>query len=186
MNNQTYTRADYAAAMQYLAKMESSPGRWTSEEVAVSRILRNLPEPAPATFTDLTEEERTDYWGCAVKHKVHGWEGWALGYAAGYVNVLDKEWLRTGRWLPKDTTLLPNEPRLDIPGYTPEPKPDHPTTLTTEEDYKGAPEGTVVADEIAVYLKSGGLWYEPGNTGVSRDIQMATSPSTVLRWGDGQ
>lgn len=61
-----------------------------------------------------------------------------------------------------------------------------PVELTTVEDYRNAPEGTVVADEMAVYQKSGGVWLEPGNTGTSRNTQMATSPSTILRWGWGE
>lgn len=98
MTDQPYTRADYDKTM--------------------------LPEPVPTTFADLADEKRRDYWGCAVKNKVYSWKGWALSYAAGYVNVIDNEWLRTAQWLPEDTVLLPDQPRLHIPGYTTEQAPD--------------------------------------------------------------
>lgn len=125
MTDQPYTRADYDKAMRWVNRPDASSSEYFDQEAqAAQRILLALPEPAPTTFADLADEKRRDYWGCAVKNKVHGWKGWALSYAAGYVNVIDNEWLRTAQWLPQDTVLLPDQPRLHIPGYTTEQTPD--------------------------------------------------------------
>ncbi|WP_288833722.1 hypothetical protein [uncultured Corynebacterium sp.] len=193
MNNNTYTRDDYQKAMAWLTEMKSSDKSWSAGEAAVYRILRSLPEPTEITFADLAEEEWPDYWGCAVEHKKHGRKGWALGRDLdGYITVLvEGEGLPTTLWFPESTTIFPDEPRLHIPGHTPEPTPDHPTTLTTEEDYQDAPAGTVVASGDSperVWIRGERYgWFEVGKVGFVCSSTMAERGSaTVLRWGDGK
>lgn len=61
----------------------------------------------------------------------------------------------------------------------------HPETLTTQEDYKNAPEGTIVArDHERAWTKLRGEWRAAGVS--SNDIGMRDTASRVLRWGWGQ
>ncbi|WP_288833691.1 hypothetical protein [uncultured Corynebacterium sp.] len=148
MSELNYTHADYEKAMEWLTKMESIATLGTiDEEQAVLRILRSLPEPTPITFVDIPTDKWAEHWGSAVENRQHGWKGWALGTDSdgAIVVLIEENGLPTLWWWPENTTILPDEPRLHIPGITPEPTPDHPATLTTEEDYQDAPAGTVVA-----------------------------------------
>ena len=71
---------------------------------------------------------------------------------------------------------------------TPEPKstPDHPTVLTTEEDYENAPEGTIVAADFSdPWVKdSMGFWLVCGEGGGEISRLMTLSSRRVLRWGE--
>lgn len=68
----------------------------------------------------------------------------------------------------------------------PEPTPDHPAVLTTREDYKNAPEGTIVADDYwDPWAKDDmGLWLRAGEDGGSTSLVMSLAPRRVLRWGE--
>ena len=69
----------------------------------------------------------------------------------------------------------------------PESTPDHPTVLTTEEDYENAPVGTIAADGDAAAVKvSDGTWRWTGSelSYRSDDLCYGESDSmTVVRWG---
>lgn len=113
------TRADYAAAMKWLAKLEITQKEWTDEEAAVRRILLSLPEPAPRTVADLTDEELHGCIGCAVEHDGDQW--WLLGISAfGEAKVLRFDGLVPCAINvdPGEVTLLPDGPRMTIPGVT--------------------------------------------------------------------
>lgn len=68
----------------------------------------------------------------------------------------------------------------------PESTSEHPTTLTTEEDYENAPQGTIVAGDHAVpwfkhYL---GFWLACGVDDVETSAEMPLAARRVLRWGE--
>lgn len=74
--------------------------------------------------------------------------------------------------------------RIDLtPRRESEMAPDHPTVLTTEEDYKNAPIGTIVAGEVNT------PWTKltPANwsrvSGINTHGDMAGTPRRVYRWG---
>ncbi|WP_156801783.1 hypothetical protein [Corynebacterium mastitidis] len=59
---------------------------------------------------------------------------------------------------------------------------DHPGFLVTEEDYEGAPEGTiVVADEELPFWRSDEGWCCGGGEVISRDMRGVSR--RVVRWG---
>lgn len=59
---------------------------------------------------------------------------------------------------------------------------NHPHTLTTEEDYKAAPSGTIIAkNEGAPYYQRGRIWIR-GDTELTHLDMLGTSRH-VLRWG---
>lgn len=197
MSNNTYTRADYKMVMEWLEKMKYRARSWGDVEVeaAISRILRSLPEPAQTTFADIPTDMWAEHWGSAVENREHGWKGWALGADTdgAIVVLIEENGLPTLWWWPENTVLLPDEPRLTIPGVTEEPKPTHPATLTTEEDYENAPAWTVIYDSLdpeRVWLKGrGDSWFKAAAMGCEWSTDMADrGTSTVLRWGwsDGQ
>lgn len=62
-----------------------------------------------------------------------------------------------------------------------------PATLTTQQDFEGAPEGTIAeatTEPNDVYVKAGVRWYIAGYTSTisSKDIPACR----VIRWGDGK
>ena len=71
------------------------------------------------------------------------------------------------------------------------PVPTHPTALVTEDDYRGAPYGTVVwgngpsSNMSSSMEKYGNAWLESGDDGTFTPRHMAAAgPHQVLRWGD--
>lgn len=61
--------------------------------------------------------------------------------------------------------------------------PDHPVFLETEEDYRSAPEGTIVAeDELLPCILTRSGWVYPPE-GRADDSDMAGIRRRVLRWG---
>ena len=80
----------------------------------------------------------------------------------------------TDRWCREAAEILLDE--------KPEFTPDHPTVLTTEEDYQNAPKGTVVAMRAEAWTKTTeNEWSDP--TGRVDDKYMSSSARQVLRWG---
>lgn len=67
----------------------------------------------------------------------------------------------------------------------PERAPSHPTVLTTEADYRNAPEGTIVAAEGKEAWTKGedGSWETWGIISGYNNYVMADGPRRVLRWG---
>lgn len=64
----------------------------------------------------------------------------------------------------------------------PEQASTHPATLVTEEDYRNAPKGTVVAMSAEAWTKTTeNEWSDP--TGRVDDKYMSSSARRVLRWG---
>ena len=68
----------------------------------------------------------------------------------------------------------------------PKSTPDHPEVLETEEDYRSAPTGTVVAGNYGFpRMKDyAGLWLICGEGEVKTSPAMAPSSRRVLRWGE--
>jgi len=64
-------------------------------------------------------------------------------------------------------------------------KPEHPETLRTVDDYKGAPNGTVVNDAGEPFTKlPSGLWHS-GSFSLG-PVGMSSKERKVLRWGWGE
>lgn len=82
--------------------------------------------------------------------------------------------------------LTPNGKRYELreAGTVKESLIVHPETLTTLEDYEGAPEGTIVASNgnwEVPHMKQNGLWWR---SGIACDNEfMARNCHPVLRWG---
>ena len=89
-----------------------------------------------------------------------------------------------GLWDPK--SLTPNGKRYELreAGTVKESLIVHPETLTTLEDYEGAPEGTIVASNgkwEVPHMRQNGLWWR---SGIACDNEfMARNCHPVLRWG---
>ncbi len=148
MTDKTLTRQQYQAAVEWantVRRMASIHGQGV---VAAAAIVLATEPPEPETWDDLAEEEWPDYWGSAVEHKKHGRKGWALGRDLdGYITILDADnGLPTDWWLPENTIILPDEPRLHIPGITEEPTPDYLDQCTYE---------------YAVQVRDGDMWFLP-------------------------
>lgn len=92
-----------------------------------------------------------------------------------------------GEWRPDQ--LTPNGKRYELreAGTVKESLIVHPETLTTVEDYEGAPEGTIVASNgkwEVPHMKQNGLWWR---SGIACDNAfMARNCHPVLRWGWGE
>lgn len=69
----------------------------------------------------------------------------------------------------------------------PKSTPDHPTVLTTEEDYQDAPEGTIVADNSCFPRVKDrlGFWVGCGAGRAENSTEAALHARRVLRWGWG-
>lgn len=85
--------------------------------------------------------------------------------------------------------LTPNGKRYELVEVTDKPaqadEPEYPETLTTLEDYEGAPDGTIVAVPgwgSVPLLKRGGEWHRDRLTFESRELTDGWSMA-VLRWG---
>lgn len=66
-------------------------------------------------------------------------------------------------------------------------EPEHPATLTTEQDYANAPAGTIVVlrDTSSVWVKFSGEWRR-GDYDTRTSASMADVLRKVLRWGWGE
>ena len=85
----------------------------------------------------------------------------------------------TDAWEPK--ALTPNGKRYELREIS---EPDHPKTLTTEQDYKDAPLGTIVADNGAVpSVKWKPRTWSTSLNSPCPDGKMAGFSRKVLRWG---
>lgn len=144
-------------------------------------------QPHPSrTVSDVPEEEWFQHLGYAVE--VMGRRGWLSrvdGVDMSHVLFLNEDGMTEDCYRNDEIVLLPGEPRITIPGMTPEPVP---STLVTVEDFNNAPDGTVVAAERDVLQKSGELWMACGMGGFYTGDQThsAVAPATVMRWGDGE
>mgnify|MGYP006994780482 CR=1 FL=1 len=82
--------------------------------------------------------------------------------------------------------FTPNGKRYELREVGAPEEPEHPETLTTEQDYEDAPEGTVVAKPgCLAWTKSyGGDWDDEGGGKASHE--MAGTEREVLRWRWGK
>lgn len=150
MSNETFTRQQHQAAVEWantVRRMASIHGQGVVAAAAIV-LATEPPEPDPTTFADLAEEEWAEHWGSAVENRQHGWKGWALGTDSdgAIVVLIEENGLPTLWWWPENTIILPDEPRLHIPGITPEPTPDHPATLITDAAEALADAGLLAPD----------------------------------------
>lgn len=79
----------------------------------------------------------------------------------------------------------PKHAAVDMGELTPDP-----ATLTTEEDYRSAPVGTVAASATTVFIReledSDELCWGSSLAEAFSPGELAGTPLTVLRWGDGK
>lgn len=101
---------------------------------------------------------------------------------------LRRAWTPAGEPVTEDTSE-PGQPQSE--DVKPEPYPTRPAMLTTEEDYRNAPEGTVAWGQgpssgmDSALEKYGNAWIESGDDGTftPRDMER-NGPHEILRWGD--
>lgn len=95
-----------------------------------------------------------------------------------------------GEWRPDQ--LTPNGKRYELREVTDKPaqadEPEYPETLTTEDDYENAPDGTIVAApgwRTLPLLKRDGVWHRDGLIFESGEL-VDDRTNEVLRWGWGE
>lgn len=85
---------------------------------------------------------------------------------------------RRNDYRPEEVVPRPDLPRMVWPDA------DHPEFLQTEEDYRSAPEGTIVAeDDSTPIVLIDELWRNAGHWGLDHHDEMAGIRRRVLRWG---
>lgn len=102
----------------------------------------------------------------------------------GEIYVVEPDGEKRGYW-PMPCDLTPNGKRYELREVT---APEHPETLTTVEDYEGAPIGTVVTRKgCEPWTKRDSEdWRVTGGPSSRMDYHMANSKRDVLRWGWGE
>lgn len=156
-------------------------------------IVRSLPEPKRPTFADVPEKEQDKYIGCAVE--AYGERGWVVSSIDEYdydclVVTLHDGLLDCRSAEPYEVILLPDEPRMVIPGLTQEnetkKEPNtEPRKLKSVKDFEDAPDGTVVIGKETMLYKTESKWQACGyNTNYyNREACYIFSPVEVIRWG---
>ena len=82
---------------------------------------------------------------------------------------------------PDTLTVIDAEPALKPPFQA---EPAHPEFLKTAEDYRKAPEGTIVAcEDSSPWYKSGPEWSSVDFCGIKDNKGMSRARRRVLRWG---
>ena len=147
---------------------ESTPeatDKWCREAAAILRDER--PEPQPG-------------------------EAWLIEFEGGYHEAVCWYSPIYAHWAFADSreglkTIESNEAKA-LRRLVPEPAPDHPTVLTTEEDYENAPTGTVVAgDHADPWVKDYmGFWLACSAGESDTSPEMAGTRRRVLRRGETQ
>lgn len=82
--------------------------------------------------------------------------------------------------------LTPNGKKYELREVGAGAAPEHPETLTTEEDYENAPEGTVVAAGRVWVKCETGDWRTTKMSWSRMDHHMKGAERRVLRWGWGE
>lgn len=115
-------------------------------------------------------------------------EAWLIEFEGGYHEAVCWYSPIYAHWAFADIreglkTIESNEAKA-LRRLVPEPAPEHPEVLTTEEDYKNAPTGTVVAESKSTpWMKRvDGLWEHIRHL-ERDDCDMSARSRRVLRWG---
>ena len=117
-------------------------------------------------------------------------EAWLIEYEGRYYEAIYWYSALYAHWVfvrnREGTVYIESHEATPVSRLVPESTPDHPTELTTEEDYKNAPAGTVVAGDCAdPWVKHDlGFWRVCGEGGREINRVMALAARRVLRWGD--
>lgn len=139
-----YTREQWIIAQQWAKNV--SPSNSMTTTAAIAQVVLSSPEPT-LVLADVPEDKRNQHVGCAVT--VNGKRGWLSWLGAVTSSVLfpcstgvnRSDGVDQQQQLNTDIILLLDEPRMVIPGVTPEVGQ---RVLSTLEDFKSAPEGAVV------------------------------------------
>ena len=90
-----------------------------------------------------------------------------------------------GEWRPDQ--LTPNGKRYELVEVGAPEEPEHPETLTTVEDYRTAPAGTISVDLNGYpWLKVNSAIWESRSLEFSPQTMFMHGPHSVLRWGWGE
>lgn len=159
------------------------------------------PEPSTKTMDQYSPEEQADMVGMWAKYD--RCSGGVPDFViieggvnqAGRVPCYNPEAPNPSAWAPDPWMLTP---RFDLPrvwdkdgqpceGISADaypPKPNHPTTLSSVEDYENAPEGTVVDIAVNVFKRGPRGWLSTNNYSTYSPTQMSNfGKSNILRWG---
>ena len=147
---------------------------WQTEYVraALDHILATTTEP---TMADVEWDEKYHLAGATTPAGHDAVMMWCDEESTGHI-ITD-----LGEWRPDQ--LTPNGKRYKLVEVT---GGEHPETLTTVEDYKNAPVGTVVEGEGKLpWTRLEYVWKETAGD-VQNDVGMAGTERRVLRWGWGE
>lgn len=174
-----YTYSQWKRAQEWV---QDKPSSVDTPAGAAAEIIRALPEPN-LTLSEVHVGERYKYRGYRVD--VNGERGWLYqtGELESSVLFPYSEDGGNRRFFNTDITLHPDEPRMTMPGFTPEPVTQ---ALTTLEDFQNAPNGTIAEDSANVMKKSGNRWWVCGSMGwmSSVDAHDQYPHMVVVKWGE--
>lgn len=161
------------------------------------------PEPSTKTMDEYSPEEQADMVGMWAAYNRHVPGGAPSDFViiedvvnqAGRVPCYNPEAPEPSAWAPDPWMLTP---RFDLPrawdkngqpceatlAGAHQPKPMHPQTLSSVEDYENAPEGTVVDIAVNVFKCGPRGWLSTNNYSTYSPEQMSNfGKGNVLRWG---
>ena len=153
---------------------------------AIEHIMATTKEP---TMADVEWDDEKHYLAGAIDaegHEVVMIDAERENIRVCYVDEINLVYAPV---LESPKNLTPNGKRYELreAGTVKESLIVHPETLTTLEDYEGAPEGTIVASNgkwEVPHMKQNGLWWR---SGIACDNEfMARNCHPVLRWGWGE
>lgn len=171
--------------------VESAENAQPVSRGALAAARHILATTTPPTMVDVEWDDEV-HAGLCAEHPVYGTVRMLEADTGGAIRIFYvEEGLFRRQWvLPAKLTPIPGK-KIDLtPRREPEPEstPDHPTVLTTKEDYRDAPVGTIVADNFCFprVKDDMGLWLLCGNDGEGEtSLVMADKARQVLRWGWG-
>ena len=160
-------------------------------------------EPSTKTMDEYSPEEQADMVGMWAAYNRHEPGGEPSDFViiedevnqAGRVPCYNPEAPNPSAWAPDPWMLTPRfdlprvwdkdgQPIKAIDAGAYQSKPTHPKTLSTVEDYKNAPEGTVVDIAVNVFKRGPRGWISTNNYSTYSLEQMSNfGEGNVLRWG---
>ena len=150
------------------------PAYGIAAQAAAEYILAHVPAP---TMQGVQWEHEKHYLAGATTPAGHdAVMMWCDEEDTGYI-ITD-----LNAWRPDQ--LTPNGKRYELREVTD--KPEHPETLTTVEDYRTAPAGTISVDLNGYpWLKVNSAIWESRSLEFSPQTMFMHGPHSVLRWGVG-
>ena len=177
---------DQIAREWALRVVESAENAQPVSRGALAAARYVLDTTTPPTMSDIEWDDYA-HAGLCAEHPVYGTVRMLEADSGGAIRIFYvEEGLFRRQWvLPAKLTPIPGT-KIDLTprsGSEPENTPDHPTELTTLEDYRNAPGGTIVEqDGGKPFVLIDGRWMDP-NSRFFDHWYMVGIRRRVLRWG---